>query len=93
MEISWVEEAACRTITSKIMSENIIQAQERLKKAVALTLNLMTIYFGLSTNEVKLPSFGEILRNRADQQMLAKAIITNSTFTTLVEINGKIPQL
>ena len=93
MEVSWVEEAACRAITSKIMSENIMQVQERLKKAVALTLNLMTIYFGLSSNEVKLPSFGEVLRNRTDQQLLAKAIITNSAFSTLVEINEKIPQL
>jgi hypothetical protein len=91
--VSWVEETACRTITSKIMSENIIQVQERLKKAVNTTLNLMTIYFGLSSNEVKLPSFGEILRNRNDQHILAKVIISRSDFTTLVDIDRKMPQL
>ena len=53
----------------------------------------MTIYFGLSNNEVKLPSFGEILRNRTDQQALARVIILRSDFTTLVEIDKKIPQL
>jgi hypothetical protein len=91
--VSWVEETACRTITSKIMSENIIQVQERLKKAVNTTLNIMTIYFGLSSNEVKLPSFGEILRNRNDQHILAKVIISRSDFTTLVDIDRKMPQL
>lgn len=75
------------------MSENIIQVQERLKKAVNTTLNLMTIYFGLSSNEVKLPSFGEILRNRNDQHILAKVIISRSDFTTLVDIDRKMPQL
>lgn len=75
------------------MSENIIQVQERLKKAVNTTLNIMTIYFGLSSNEVKLPSFGEILRNRNDQHILAKVIISRSDFTTLVDIDRKMPQL
>ena len=75
------------------MSENIIQVQERLKKAVNTTLNLMTIYFGLSSNEDKLPSFGEILRNRNDQHILAKVIISRSDFTTLVDIDRKMPQL
>ena len=53
----------------------------------------MTIYFGLSNNEVRLPSFGEILRNHADQQVLARVIISRSDFTTFVEIDKKMPQL
>lgn len=54
----------------------------------------MTIYFGLScNNETRLPSFGEVLRNKVDQQQLAKIIIANSDFATLVDINNKIPQL
>lgn len=67
--------------------------QEKLKKAVALTLNLMTVYFGLSTHDIKLPSFGEVLKNRSDQQLFAKEIINNSDFATLVDINSKLPQL
>jgi hypothetical protein len=94
VDVSWVEEAVARTISNKIMSEGIIQVRERLKKAVAITLNLMTIYFGLSSNqEVRLPSFGDILRHREDQQVLRKVIIRNSDFSTLVDINNKIPQL
>lgn len=27
MDVSWVDEAACRTIATKIISENIIQVQ------------------------------------------------------------------
>jgi hypothetical protein len=53
----------------------------------------MTVYFGLSNNDVRLPTFGDILRNRSDQQLLAKAVISFSDFATLVEISQKIPQL
>jgi hypothetical protein len=93
VDISWVEESVSLTISGKIMSESIIQVQEKLKEAVTLTINLMTIYFGLSNYEIKFPSFGEILRNRVDQQTLARVIISNSDFTSLVEIDSKIPQL
>jgi hypothetical protein len=88
-----VEEAASRTVAGKIMSESMVQVQERLKKAVALTVSLMTVYFGLASNDLRLPSFGEVLRNRADQQLLAKAIIAHSDFPTLLEIDSQIPQL
>lgn len=53
----------------------------------------MTVYFDLSTHDTKLPSFGEVLRNRSDQQTLAKEIINCSDFATLVDINTKLPQL
>ena len=54
----------------------------------------MTIYFGLSNNvEYNLPTFAEILRNKGDQQLLAKAIIASSDFSTLIDIDNKVPQL
>lgn len=58
-----------------------------------VTLNLMTLYFSLSHHDQRFPAFGEVLKSKAEQELLARRLLEICDLDTLAEINSKIPQL
>lgn len=53
----------------------------------------MTLFFSLSHHELRFPSFGEVLKSKVEQELLAKLLLEICDLDTLAEINNKIPQL
>lgn len=48
IDISWADPAVCQTIMEKIITENKIKLHYKCRKAVTVTLSLMTIFFSLA---------------------------------------------